>query len=50
MKTAGDYLAMDKAAYWDGRNEAGEEVASGIYFYTIQTGDFKTIKKMLVIR
>jgi len=50
MKTAGEYFAIDKAAYWDGRNEAGEEVASGIYFYTIQAGDFKAIKKMVIQR
>ena len=33
---AGSYLTQEKAAYWDGRNEAGERMASGVYFYTLQ--------------
>jgi len=49
-KTQGKYLSKDKAAYWDGRNEAGEQVSSGIYFYTIQAGDFKATKKMVITR
>ena len=40
----------EKAAYWDGRNEAGEGVASGIYFYTIQAGEFTAMRKMAVTR
>ena len=39
-----------EAAYWDGANEAGEEVASDIYFYTIQAGDYTATKKMIVRR
>ena len=33
---AGIYISRDKAAYWDGRGNAGEKVASGVYFYTLQ--------------
>lgn len=47
---AGFYITKDKAAYWDGRNEAGEHVASGIYFYNIQAGDFTAKKKMIISR
>ena len=47
---AGNYVTKDKAAYWDGKNEAGEQVASGIHFYTIQAGDFTATKKMAVAR
>jgi hypothetical protein len=47
-RPTGFYTTKDKAAYWDGKNEAGEEVASGIYFYTIQAGDFTATKKMVV--
>lgn len=49
-KPAGFYTSKDKATYWDGRNEAGEEVSSGIYFYTIQAGDFTATKKMVITR
>ena len=49
-KSAGFYITKEKAAYWDGRNEAGEYVTSGICFYTIQAGDFVATKKMVVAK
>ena len=45
---AGFYTTRDKAAYWDGRNEAGEKVSSATYFYTIQAGQFTATKKMAI--
>ena len=36
------------AAYWDGRSEFGEPVASGVYFYTLTAGDFIATRKMLI--
>jgi len=47
-KSAGFYTTKSKAAYWDGRNEAGEQIASGIYFYTIQAGEYTATRKMVV--
>ena len=47
---AGFYIDKSKAAYWDGRNEVGEQVSSGLYFYTIQAGEFTATKKMVVAR
>jgi hypothetical protein len=49
-RDAGVYVSRSKAAYWDGKNEAGEQVSSGIYFYTIQAGEFTATKKMVVAR
>ena len=49
-KGVGFYTEKEKAAYWDGNNEAGEDVASGVYFYTIRAGDFTATKKMVVVR
>ena len=47
-QTAGMYQSRSRAAYWDGRNAVGEPVASGLYFYTLTTGDFSATRKMLI--
>ena len=47
-QSAGMYQSRGRAAYWDGRNQRGESVASGLYFYTLRTGDFTATRKMLV--
>ncbi len=45
---AGIYQNKSQAAYWDGRNEVGEPVASAVYFYTLTAGDFTATRKMLI--
>ena len=45
---AGAYSDKDRAAYWDGQNEQGEPVASGVYFYTLTAGDFSATRKMVI--
>jgi hypothetical protein len=45
---AGFYMTKDKAAYWDGRDNFGSQVASGVYFYTLQAGDFTATRKMVI--
>ena len=47
-KSAGLYLNRENSAYWDGRNEAGERVSSGVYFYNIQAGNYNATMKMIV--
>ena len=49
-KSAGFYASKAKAAYWDGRNTRGENVASGVYFYTFKTSDFTATRKLLITR
>ena len=46
----GIYVSREKGAYWDGSNQFGEEVASGVYFYHIQAGRLSVVRKMLVSR
>ena len=47
---AGMYTSKDKAAYWDGRDTAGEKVASGVYFYTLLAGDFLAMRKLVLMK
>jgi hypothetical protein len=48
-KKAGSYTLRSRAAHWDGKNEAGEHVAGGVYFYTIQAGNFAATKKLVMM-
>ena len=49
-QVAGIYERRTRAAYWDGKNEVGEPIASGVYFYTLTAGDFKGTGKMLIVK
>ena len=46
----GRYFSPEKAAYWDGRNDTGEPVATGTYFYYINAGDFQATRKMVILK
>ncbi len=46
----GAYMMPSSAAYWDGKNAVGERVASGIYFYTLQTSDFAATRRMVILK
>ena len=47
---AGYYTDRTKAAYWDGRNEIGESVASGVYFYTLTTDNYTGTRRMVILK
>ena len=47
-RPAGFYRSRGRAAHWDGRNQIGEKVATGLYFYTLTAGDFNATGKMLI--
>ena len=51
QKASGSYLSKEKAAYWDGRNEKGELVASDVYFYVMEAGkSARDLRKMVMVR
>ena len=49
-QAAGMYRSRSRAAYWDGRNQLGESVASGLYFYTLTAGEFSATRRMLILK
>lgn len=50
FQNAGVYRNKQGAAYWDGRNSAGELVASGVYFYSLNTGRARSVRQMTVVK
>ena len=49
-QSEGYYTNQSRAAYWDGTDENGESVASGLYFYTLMAGDYSATRKMLILK
>jgi len=49
-KKAGIYVTKSKAAYWDGKNETGQAVSSGIFFYHLTAGSFSATRRMLILK
>jgi len=37
-------------AAWDGKDNGGRQTSAGVYFYRLESGDFKATKKMVVIK
>ena len=50
QQAAGYYTDRQRAAYWDGRNALGEQVASGIYFYQLETDEMSSLRKMVILK
>ncbi len=50
FQSAGFYQHRSRAAYWDGRNELGERVASGVYHYHLSAGTHFAARKMLIMK
>ena len=49
-RSAATYENRSEEVYWDGKNGLGEQVASGVYFYTLTAGDFSATRKMLILK
>ena len=50
MKPVGIYVDRSQAAYWDGTNDSGESVASGLYFYSLQTRELNVTRRMVILK
>ena len=48
--SAGNYVEVSRAIYWDGRSHNGELVSSGAYFYQIEAGDYTDTRKMVILK
>ena len=46
----GVHESRNKAIYWDGRNDLGENVASGVYFYHLKAGEYSATKRMVILK
>jgi hypothetical protein len=44
-RSTGDYETI-----WDGTNDNGGHVASGVYFYRLRTGEYNAVRKLVMIR
>ncbi len=49
-QSAGFYNSRERAAYWDGKNSIGEQVASGVYFYKLETPSFQQTRRMIILK
>ena len=50
LQPAGFYTDRGRAAYWDGRNEHAETVASGVYFYQLRAAEYTHMRRMVVVK
>jgi flagellar hook assembly protein FlgD len=44
-KSAGHYVAQ-----WDGHDDSGNPVSSGVYFYRMTSGNFAAVRKMVLLK
>ena len=49
-RAAGQYLTSTSAAHWDGRDQHGQRVASGVYLYRLQAGPVAQVRKMVLVK
>ena len=50
IQDAGFYMNRSKAAHWDGKNNFGERISSGIYFYQLRANNYSAIRKMSILK
>ena len=50
QQPAGSYLTREAAVYWDGKDQLGEAVSSGVYFYTLKADTFQATRRMVILK
>ena len=50
FQTAGYYHNQSRAAYWNGRNNLGEQVVSGVYFYQLESDNYIQTRKLVILK
>ena len=50
FKATGYYLTRSEAAHWDGQNQNGEQVSSGVYFLRFVAGRFSASRRVVVVK
>ncbi len=49
-QNAGMYQNRNRAAYWNGTNDVGERVGSGVYYYQLQVDKMSYLRKMVILK
>ena len=45
-----DQLSSDHTIYWDGKDNSGKQVATGVYFYRLEAFEFSEMKRMVKMK
>ena len=43
-------MAGTHSVVWNGRNSGGAQVANGLYLYELRVGDYRSIRKMILMK
>ena len=50
QQPAGSYFNRETAIYWNGKDQSGESVSNGIYFYTLKADAFSETRRMVILK